>query len=187
MTLFPVWLLERRGITLLSIEEIRLTYMPDKMTILFVGESAPTQGTFFYTKDSLCTYTREAFELAFPEHVPTRSGDFLRFFQKTGCYLDDLSLVPIDKREAEERRRLQLEGLPGLTRRMRQYKPQAIVCMLKDKTLQAIIKEAARRADLDNVPFRVTSFGGNGNQGVYRQELKQHLLEFQQLGILRLP
>lgn len=177
----------RGGITLPTIEEIRSSYKPDAVKILFVGESAPAKGTFYYTGDTLCKYTREAFELAFPGFIPKHNGDFLECFKHVGCYLDDLSLVPINKKETEERRRLQLEGLPGLTLRIRQYKPKAIVCMLKDSTLKAIIKEATHRAGFGQVPFRVTAFGGVGNQGTYREELRTHLIEFQNLGILHLP
>jgi hypothetical protein len=170
-----------------SIEEIRKSFLPGCVRVLFVGESAPEQGTFFYTGDTLCTYTREAFERAFSNRIQQNSMQFLSLFRQMGCYLDDLSLVPINKKVPDERRRLQLEGLPGLTERMRQFKPLAIICMLKDNPLQSIIKEAARRSNLEDIPFRITSFGGNGNQGVYREELRGHLLEYQKLGILRLP
>lgn len=171
----------------MNVEEIRQSYKPDKVSVLFVGESAPASGAFFYTGDTLCTYTKEAITMAFPDRIFLTSGDFLSFFQEIGCYLDDLSLIPVNDRADEERKRLQLEGMPDLSKRMKIYQPKAIVCMLKDKAFQTIIREAARRAGLDNVPFRVTPFGGFGNQGKYREELKKHLLEFQQMGLLQVP
>jgi hypothetical protein len=170
-------------ISMANVEEIRESYKPDKVSILFVGESAPARGTFFYTGDSLCTYTKEAFMLAFPKLSFSTSGDFLSFFQRTGCYLDDLSLVPVNDKTDDERKQLQREGIAGLAKRMQDYQPKAIVCMLKDKGFQMIVRESIRRAGLEDSPFRVTPFGGFGNQGKYREELKKHLSEFQQMGL----
>ena len=48
------------------IESIRHSYRPNIFKVVLIGESAPAAGTFFYSGDSLCTYTREAFEIAFP-------------------------------------------------------------------------------------------------------------------------
>ena len=117
--------------------------------------------------------------MAFPEIVFPTSAEFLQFFKKIGCYLDDLSLIPVNDRNADGRKRMQLEGMPSLAKRIADYQPNVIVCMLKDKAFQTIIKEAVRRAGFEGVPFRVTPFGGFGNQGKYREELKKHLLEFQ--------
>lgn len=36
----------------MDIETIRSTFRPDRIDVLFVGESAPTAGTFFYKGDS---------------------------------------------------------------------------------------------------------------------------------------
>lgn len=169
-----------------DVEKIRQSFKPDKVSVLFIGESAPASGSFFYTGDSLCTYTKEAFTMAFPDIVFRTSDEFLQFFQKTGCYLDDLSLIPVNDRNIDERKRMQLEGMPSLAKRIVDYQPNAIVCMLKNKAFQTIIRESVRRAGFENVPFRVTPFGGFGNQGKYREELKKHLLEFQQETLISL-
>ena len=167
-----------------DVEKVRQSFKPEKVSILFIGESAPASGSFFYTGDSLCTYTKEAFAMAFPELIFPTSDDFLQFFQNAGCYLDDLSLVPVNDRNADERKRMQLEGMSSLAKRIAGYQPNAIICMLKDREFQTIIKEAIRRAGLENIPIRVTPFGGFGNQGKYREELKKHLLEFQHEGAI---
>jgi hypothetical protein len=170
-----------------SVEEIRLSYKPDKVAVLFIGESAPAKGTFFYTGDSLCTYTREAFSMAFPGRIPSSAKEFLRLFQRVGCYLDDLCLVPVNDRTTQERSRLHRESMPGLAARIREYQPQAVVCMLKGGEFPAIVSEAVRRAGLADVPFRITPFGGFGNQGKYREAICEYLLEFETRGILRIP
>lgn len=93
----------------------------------------------FYNGDSLCTYTKEAFIMAFPELVFPTSDDFVQFFKKIGCYLDDLSLIPVNDRNTDERKRMQLEGMPGLVERIADYQPNAIVCMLKDRLVIIMI------------------------------------------------
>ena len=51
-----------------SVESKRREYKPSNTLVLFVGESPPANGTFFYCGDSnLAWYTREAFEAAFGE------------------------------------------------------------------------------------------------------------------------
>ena len=38
-----------------DVEKVRQSFKPEKVSILFIGESAPASGSFFYTGDSLCT------------------------------------------------------------------------------------------------------------------------------------
>jgi hypothetical protein len=46
-------------------ELIRDLYRPAIIKLLFVGESAPVSGNFFYKGDSLTSHVQEAFEKAF--------------------------------------------------------------------------------------------------------------------------
>src|SRR6266702_7852017 len=113
-------------------EALRRTFLPERVNVLFVGESPPAGGTFFYRANSLLyEATKEAFHAAVPDLV--RGGGFLDRFRALGCYLDDLCLVPVnhlklDNRLARTKRfRLREEGEAPLAERMRQYAPKAIV------------------------------------------------------------
>jgi hypothetical protein len=76
-------------------ERTRRTYTPEELRVLFIGESPPSGGTFFYDANSILYFaTREAFLAAAPR-LGTRAS-FLDTFQRLGCYLEDLSLRPID-------------------------------------------------------------------------------------------
>jgi hypothetical protein len=70
-----------------KLETIRRSYRPQKIKVLFVGESIPSNNTFFYTEDSpLYKYTKEAFEEVFA------GNDFSPdYFKNAGCYLFDLA------------------------------------------------------------------------------------------------
>jgi hypothetical protein len=82
-----------------KVEETRSAFRPDKITTLFVGESAPASGDFFYYGTSGMTrYLRQSVEDAFG---PT--DNFLASFKGFGWYLDDLVLTPVDKLGKPER------------------------------------------------------------------------------------
>ena len=74
-------------------ERLRRRFLPERVRVLFVGESPPAAGSFFYAADSeLYRATRDAFEAALPRF---RNVDtFLKAFAESGCYLVDLSLDP---------------------------------------------------------------------------------------------
>lgn len=59
-------------------QQAREDYLPDAVQVLFIGESPPAGGTFFYRANSgLYRATREAFAAG---GFPATDGDFLRAF-----------------------------------------------------------------------------------------------------------
>jgi hypothetical protein len=72
--------------------------------ILFIGESAPANGKFFYVKSNMTTHTMRAFEKALGAQFED-IDNFHSFFMSRGCYLDDLSLVSVIGLERKERER----------------------------------------------------------------------------------
>ena len=105
------------------VEATRLRFRPERITTLFVGESAPAGGDFFYYGRSVMTrYMREAIENALG-----KTDDFLATFKAYGWYLDDLSLVPVDKLSKPERMRICAAAQASLAERIASYQPQAIV------------------------------------------------------------
>lgn len=158
-----------------SVEEIRLTYKPERVKVLFMGESAPIAGTFFYKADSLCGYTQKAFAQVF-EDAGTKLGyDFLDYFKAKGCYLDDLCLTPVNALSKVERKSCWQKGVPLLATRLAEYKPDAVITILLGTS--DYIGEACDRAKLGNVKRFAIPFAGNGNQGRYVDELAKILRE----------
>jgi len=106
-----------------ALEELRRSFRPDRVTALFVGESAPASGSFFYSGNStLFREMKKAFGNA---------DSFLDDFKMKGFYLDDLSLTPINKLSTPERNRHRREAIAGFTERLFQYKPKAIVIVMR--------------------------------------------------------
>lgn len=110
-------------------ERLRRQYRPDSVRILFVGESPPASGRFFYQADSgLYRAIQETFVAAFP---PLRKTEFLDSFRSLGCYLVDLCGEPVDRKTQHARRRACRAGEARLARTIRALRPKIIVTMLR--------------------------------------------------------
>jgi hypothetical protein len=147
----------------INAEALRARHRPATIKVLFVGESAPAGGTFFYAGNSQVYH---ALRGAISMHLGL--GDFLANFQAAGFFLDDLSLEPIDWQTASQRKRVHAANVASLADRLRDYRPQAVVALLK--AIEPSVVDACRQAGLSIVPSAV-SFPGNGQQANFRREL----------------
>jgi hypothetical protein len=130
-------------INLRSRERLRRSFHPKKVRILFVGESPPASGRFFYQADSgLYRATREAFLKAFPE---LRERDFLESFRSLGCYLVDLCERPVDRLQPKARRQACLAGEPNLSKTFRTLRPQAAIVVIR--SIGRNVRRSERRAN----------------------------------------
>jgi hypothetical protein len=112
-----------------SRERLRRQYLPARVRVLFIGESPPASGKFFYQGDSgLYRAMRDAFSAIHPSITDT---DFLAAFQQMGCYLIDTSLEPVDRIDAPARRAACLAGEPLLCRTIRKVQPEIIVTIVR--------------------------------------------------------
>jgi hypothetical protein len=110
-------------------ERLRRRYLPDRVQILFVGESPPASGRFFYQQDSgLYRAVRDTFLAAFP-HL--RNEEFLDSFRALGCYLVDLCGEPVDKMNLRARRSACSAGEVCLARTIRKLRPKVIVTIVR--------------------------------------------------------
>jgi hypothetical protein len=140
-----------------AVDEARQDHRPKRITTLFVAESAPAGGTFFYYGNGhLGRYLRRSIE-----EVLAGDGDFLERFHSYGWYLDDLVLAPVNHLKPRERKAAHLGAAQDLQRRIAEYRPLAIVCLLK--SIGAIVRATASGAGFDG-PFFEVPFPGNGQQ-----------------------
>ena len=123
-------------------ELLRKQYRPDRIRILFVGESPPASGRFFYQADSgLYRAIRETFIQAFP---PLKDTEFLDSFCALGCYLIDLCGEPVDDMTRGARRHACRKGEKRLAQRIRALRPHAIVTVVR--SIGANVKRGQERA-----------------------------------------
>jgi len=143
-------------------EELRARYQPRDVRVLFVGESPPAGGTFFYAANSkLYAATRSAFFAAVSELL---NEPFLESFAALGCYLDDLCLRPVNhlklsildqKRERLAERRA---GEAALAERMQGLNPDAIVMVMSG--IEENVRRAATAARMPDRVLAVLPFPG---------------------------
>lgn len=125
-----------------SRERLRRRYRPDRVRILFVGESPPASGRFFYQADSgLYRSIRETFLAAFP---PLRQTEFLDSFRSLGCYLVDLCGEPVDNMTRHARRCGCSAGEVRLARTIRALRPRIIITVVR--SIRANLRRAQERA-----------------------------------------
>jgi hypothetical protein len=131
-----------------DLEKLRHTFRPQPITTLFVGESVPDGGTFFYRQDSLLyRFMKDSFGGA---------ANFLMEFKAKGFFLDDLVLYPVNKMEERERLEHRRKAVPSLARRMVDYRPSAVVIVMR--AIEENVVDAMGKAGLSHVPHFVTPF-----------------------------
>jgi len=110
-------------------ERLRRRYRPAHLRLLFIGESPPASGRFFYQRDSgLYRAIRNAFRAIDPSLT---DADFLGSFQSAGCYLIDACLQPVDRLDPPSRRAACVAGEPLLCRTIAKLQPEAIVTVVR--------------------------------------------------------
>jgi len=139
-------------------EATRARYRPDRIATLFVGESAPASGAFFYHGDSaMLRYMQRATEAA----LGVGSGDFLDRFKAWGWFLDDLVLTPVNDLNPAERIVRCRAAQMSLAERIAEYQPNAIVSLLLG--IKEIVDAAAVAAGSSAARYAVP-FPGMGQQ-----------------------
>lgn len=123
-------------------ERLRKRYIPDPVGILFVGESPPASGRFFYQADSgLYRAVRDTFASAFPL-LP--KSEFLDSFQSLGCYLVDLCGRPVDHLSQDAREYACRAGVVRLARTIRELDPKIMVTIVR--SIRLSVRQAQDRA-----------------------------------------
>jgi hypothetical protein len=160
-------------------ERLRLRFRPERVRVLFVGESPPVAGTFFFAADSeLYRATRDAFEAALPRF---RNVDpFLKAFAESGCYLVDLSLDPInqltDRADGSWSKRLRARrrGEARLAAKLAELRPAVVIVVLKG--IAANVSRAVARAGIATECTTVTyPSRWHRHRLAYRRELAELL------------
>ena len=150
-------------------ENVREQHRPAHVAVLFVGESPPASGGFFYFGSGIVfSSTQRAFRDAFRVSFDG-PAEFLRFFRDAGCFLDDLSHAPVDHLPQPERWRA-LDGcVEAFAARLRVLAPTLVVVFLKK--ISPLVERAAALAGIASERVCALPFPGNGNQNRYVAQL----------------
>jgi len=156
-------------------KRIRQNYDPRKQNkdikVLFIGESPPEDGTFFYCANSKLYYaTREAFERAYNKEIP----NFLRCFKYLGCYLIDIFDEPgkkIDSSCQEFK-----DQINRLAQNIKDINPKFII-VVHERVCYCVklaLSQAKLNTDLRCLPFpQITQRGVQKNTSSYSAYIHQ--------------
>lgn len=111
--------------------------------------------------------------------------EFLEYFQKAGCYLEDLCLQPVNRMPDHERRRSREAGEPELTQKLKTHMPSAVIAVLV--SIRGHVKIAMTAAGLTDVPLYSVPFPTMGHQPRFREALVSILDELSAQGVLHMP
>jgi hypothetical protein len=162
-------------------ERLRMSYRPERLSLLFVGESRPAGGTFFYAGDSiLFRYTAEAFG----HNTPADRKRFLEVFRNSECFLADLSTTPANHLRDAERLAARTKGEAALAALIKERRPNAIVAVMKP--LRPHVDRAVASARVPIKDIFCLPFPAQGHQQEYVKGLKRVLDQLQEAGLLRL-
>jgi hypothetical protein len=131
-----------------KIKEAQAKYRPpNPIKVLFVGESPPSNGKYFYFGcNSLLRQMRHALE-----EDQSTDTDFLTNFMKRGWYFDDLVRIPVKQSELRKACR---EARDDLASRVRDYRPFIVVCLLR--RIRDDVETAVLMADSDACVYAVS-------------------------------
>jgi hypothetical protein len=122
-------------------ERLRRQFRPASVRLLFIGESPPASGRFFYRRDSgLYRAMREAFQEVDPAIA---DSTFLAAFQEVGCYLFDLCPEPVYRLGAAARRNARQLAERRLSLVIGQLQPAAIATLVRSIEGNALASIAA--------------------------------------------
>jgi len=159
----------------------RNEYKPRNIRVLFIAESPPSSGGYFYFektigKDHLFRETMKALEF-WPISRPMRKGcdksSMLEEFRSLGYFLIDVCEFPVDKLRPRERRISTIRGALTLPGRVGALCPDRILIVKKTvfkPAIQALSKTGFAGRVLNTEPL---PFPSHGNQKKYRTMLRR--------------
>ncbi len=137
-------------------DKLREKYNPGKINVLYIGESPPSGGTFFYAANSnLFRCINDAFKNVFGESVDN-GFNFLTYFKNNNFFLDDLCLESVNDKSESERLALRQKGIAPLAIRIKTVSPKAIIILMKG--IETEVREAISKSEISIEHIFVTTF-----------------------------
>lgn len=165
-----------------KLESKRKKFRPSKVKVLFVGESPPVKGTFFYCENSnLARYTKEGFEKVCGKF--DSMSTFLRSFKEKGCYLIDLRDEPINNLDKKRRKEERAKGIESLSKTIDELKPARIVVVMKG--IRSYVEKALGvKVSRFNLKANTLPFPSHGHQREYVKGLSKLVKKFKEEGVI---
>ena len=168
-----------------SFRAARDQYRPNKVKLLWIAESPPTSGSYFYFqkttgKDHLFRETMRAVGLWPAKEIMKKDVDkqaLLENFRSKGFFLVDACSYPVDKLRDNERNRAILDGTARVVQMVSKLNPDGIIIVKSN--IYAPVKRALESSGfagkiLNQKPL---PFPSHGRQQSYRKKINDILRE----------
>ena len=162
-------------------------YRPSKVKLLWIAESPPTSGSYFYFqkttgRDHLFRETMRAIGLWPDKEIMKKGVDkqpLLERFRSKGFFLIDTCSYPVDKLPDRERRRAILDGTSGLEQLVSELNPNGIIIVksnIFDPVKRVLESSGFAGKILNRKPL---PFPSHGRQRSYRKKISGMLRELE--------
>lgn len=120
----------------------RNQYIPSNIKVVFVLESPPTSGRYFYNRDgSLSEPLFRAMMKDVLEISPASKEEGLQEFSSRGFFLVDATYTPINHSKGKERNAIILRDFPLLVGALREYtRPETGIVLVKANVCELLEK-----------------------------------------------
>lgn len=157
-----------------TFENLRKNYKPDNVEVLFIGESRPQGGTFFYQEDSsLYRETKKAFDEYLTQDIFTLGN-----FKKWNCWLYDICKNPVNALDDAKRIGCIHKNIPRLVDVLETEKPKLIIVCKKTFVEPEIRSSYVMNTFRNGESIFFLSHPGHGNQSKFRDGLIKALEVF---------
>ena len=155
-----------------KISELRTSYKPAKIEVLFVAESPPESNDrevrFFYNarQESYDVMYRSLMKTVFPEYQ-YKSGEkdsWLRKFQGEGCYLIDATDTPLNQKSSADRNKALRDALVGKISEINGLIALSTPVVLIKKNVFAVFNQPLRDAGHNVIHDTFLPFPSHGHQ-----------------------
>ncbi len=128
-------------------------YKPKKVKILLIGEAPGwVEKNFYRANTNLYRTILAAFKELYGDF--SSAEEFLQFFKSAGCFLDHLSLVPVERHDILKRKLERQNGITGLNERLKIYQPETVIILMK--ALEKQVQQAIDLSEIQSIQNQTT-------------------------------
>ena len=155
--------------------KLRNRYKPKKIKIVFVLESPPASGKYFYDENGLITEPLFAAMMELLKCKPKSKREGLRYFADTGHFLVDATYDPINGLDDKARKRAVLDHFDELVEDLRSLGSTDAMSLILVKANICRVLEGRLSASGFNVMNNgvVVPFPSTGQQGKFREKIAE--------------
>jgi len=158
-------------------KKLRNKYLPEDLRVIFVLESPPASGRYFYNPNGTINEALFSAMMKILNFKPNNKLEGLKKFMNQGYFLVDATYRPVNRMTNRDRNRKILNGLPKLRedlkgiikdRKVKIILVKANVCRLLEKPLDAEFNNVVNKGVI--IPFP-----GSGHQKDFHDNIKKLL------------